>query len=95
MGLPGRGATSGPASPPWLAAHFLWPWHAAGAGPPRAALLPPDRGRGLVRLRQPDAARLQALREQRAFQYVDVSAKMEQTPWDALGAGACRPRPTG
>jgi hypothetical protein len=66
---------------------------ALGAGPALAAPAPPTESRALPpdtgpapRLRQPDAARLQRLRGQREFQYVEPVSRAEQSAWEAFKA---------
>lgn len=71
----------------WLLAF----WLLAASSPAAPLAAPPDTGRYLapdrtpsVRLRQPAPARLQELRRQREFQYVQV--KSEQSAWDLFWA---------
>ena len=62
---------------------------APGPLPATTAPLPPDTGPA-PRLRRPDAARLQDLRSQRAFQYEEPLARAEQSAWDAFWARVWR-----
>jgi len=50
---------------------------------PATTVLPPDQGPP-PRLRQPNAARLQELRGQRDFQYVEPETRAEQSAWTAF-----------
>ncbi|GAB3307079.1 DUF4129 domain-containing protein [Hymenobacter humi] len=61
---------------------------AVGAPPNQAVStrpLPPDQGPA-PRLRRPDAARLQELRGQREFQYVEPVNRQEQSAWELFKA---------
>ena len=58
---------------------------AAAPRPHATQVLPPDQGPA-PRLRRPDAARLNELRGQREFQYVEPVTHAEQSAWDAFWA---------
>ncbi|WP_201983010.1 DUF4129 domain-containing protein [Hymenobacter rubidus] len=64
------------------------PAHGAAPGPqrpPATRPLPPDTGPA-PRLRRPDEARLQELRGQRDFQYVEPTSRPEESAWQAFWA---------
>jgi hypothetical protein len=74
-----------------LAALVAGPVHAAGPAekPSVTHALPPDAGPPPP-LRRPDAARLEELRGQRAFQYIEPVDRPEQSAWDAFWARVWR-----